>query len=68
MLVGRCPGGERAPRRQSRRGRPRRRPSVGHVVLGEQTRFVFEMGDEALNVFNILQIVNTARTPVQPAE
>ena len=25
------------------------------------------MGDEALNVFNILQIVNTARTPVQPA-
>jgi hypothetical protein len=39
----------------------------GVVVLGEQSRFVLEMGDEALNVFNILQIVNTARTPVQTA-
>ena len=39
----------------------------GIVVLGEQTRFVIEIGDEALNVFNILQIVNTARTPVQTA-
>jgi hypothetical protein len=39
----------------------------GIVVLGEQTRFVIEAGDEALNVFNILQIVNTARTPVQTA-
>jgi hypothetical protein len=38
----------------------------GLVVLGEQTRFVFELGDDGLNVFNILQIVNTARTPVQP--
>lgn len=37
----------------------------GTVVLGEQSRFVFELGDEALNVFNILQILNTARTPVQ---
>ena len=42
------------------------RPGV--VVLGDQTRFVFEMGDEALNVFSILQIVNTARTPVEPRE
>ena len=43
-------------------------PAVpGIVALGEQTRFVIELGDEALNVFNILQIVNTARTPVQPA-
>ena len=39
----------------------------GIVVLGDQTRFVIEAGDEALNVFNILQIVNTARTPVQTA-
>ncbi|MCA1562637.1 MAG: carboxypeptidase-like regulatory domain-containing protein [Acidobacteria bacterium] len=38
----------------------------GIVVLGEQSRFVFELGDDALSVFNILQIVNTARTPVQP--
>jgi hypothetical protein len=37
----------------------------GLVVFGDQTRFVFEMGDEGLNVFNIVEIVNTARTPVQ---
>ena len=35
---------------------------AGIVVLGEQSRFVIEVGDEALNVFNILQIVNTARS------
>jgi hypothetical protein len=40
---------------------------AGVVVLGDQTRFVVEIGDDALNVFNILQIVNTARTPVQPS-
>src|SRR5215203_1308694 len=38
----------------------------GIVALGEQSRFVFELGEEGLNVFNILQIVNTSRTPVQP--
>jgi hypothetical protein len=40
---------------------------TGIVVLGEQSRFVFELGDDGLTVFNILQIVNTARVPVQPA-
>lgn len=40
----------------------------GIVVLGEQTRFVIEAGDGALSVFNILQIVNTARTPVEPSQ
>src|SRR5688572_31826778 len=35
----------------------------GTVVLGDQTRFVFELGDEGVNVFNILQILNTARVP-----
>jgi hypothetical protein len=40
----------------------------GAVVLGDQTRFVFEMGDEVLNAFNIVQIVNTARSPVQPPQ
>ena len=38
----------------------------GIVVLGDQSRIVVEAGDEVLNVFNIMQIVNTARTPVQP--
>jgi hypothetical protein len=38
----------------------------GDVALGEQSRFVFELGDEAINVFSILQIVNAAQTPVAP--
>ena len=37
----------------------------GSVVLGQESRFVIEVGDDGLNVFNILQIVNSARTPVQ---
>jgi hypothetical protein len=40
----------------------------GMVVLGDQSRFVIELGDGSLSVFNILQIVNTARTPVQPPQ
>lgn len=40
----------------------------GTVALGDQTRFVFELGDESINVFNILQIVNAGRTPVAPSE
>ncbi len=38
----------------------------GMVVIGEQSRFIFEIGDDGLNVFNIMQILNTARVPVQP--
>jgi hypothetical protein len=41
---------------------------AGNVVLGEQSRFVFEMGDGALNVYNILQITNTGGTPVATRE
>ena len=41
-------------------------PAVtGTVVLGDQSRLVIEIGDDALNVFNILQIVNTAKRPVK---
>jgi hypothetical protein len=40
-------------------------PQPGMVVLGEQSRFVLELGDEGLHVFNILDVVNTARTPVE---
>ena len=36
----------------------------GIVVFGGQSRFIVERGDEALNVFYVLEIVNTARTPV----
>ena len=41
-------------------------PAVpGVIVLGDQSRFVLEVGDDALNVFNLLQVVNTAKSPVQ---
>ena len=36
-------------------------------VLGDQSRFVFEIGDEALRSSTSVQIVNGAPTPVQPA-
>jgi hypothetical protein len=37
----------------------------GTVVLGEQSRFVLEVADDMLNVFNLMQIVNTSTSPVQ---
>jgi hypothetical protein len=40
-------------------------PVSGAVVFGDQSRFVLEVADDALNVFNIFQIVNTAKRPVQ---
>lgn len=43
-------------------------PQRGNVVLGDQTRFVFELGDDGLTVFDILQFLNTARTPVEPPQ
>lgn len=47
-------------------------PSVpaqpGEVVLGEDSRFVFEAGDDGLSVFYVLQIRNDATTPVTPAK
>ena len=38
----------------------------GTVVLGEDSRFVFEMGEDGLSVFYVLQIRNAAAHPVQP--
>jgi hypothetical protein len=43
-------------------------PQPGAVVLGEQSRFVFELGDGSLSVFNIFEIVNPTSTPVQPKQ
>ena len=37
----------------------------GTVVLGGESRFVFEIGDGGLNIFNIFQILNTARVPIE---
>ncbi len=39
-------------------------PAKGIVVLGGDTRFIFEFQDDALRVFYLLDIVNTARTRV----
>jgi hypothetical protein len=41
---------------------------IGTVVLGQQSRFIFEMGDEVVNSFAVLEIVNAASTPVQTAQ
>lgn len=38
----------------------------GNVTFGPQSRFVFELGDEALNVFMLLEVVNATKAPVQP--
>ena len=38
----------------------------GTVVLGDQSRFVFEFGDGSLSVFNILQLANSGAAPVMP--
>lgn len=38
----------------------------GNVVLGEDSRFVIEAGDDGLNVFYVLQVKNDASTPVKP--
>ncbi len=38
----------------------------GNLVLGEDSRFIFEMGEDGLSVFYVLQINNSASTRVQP--
>jgi hypothetical protein len=38
----------------------------GDVVLGEDSRFIFEMGEDGLSVFYVLQINNSSSTRVQP--
>jgi hypothetical protein len=48
------------------RQRPQAPAQPGTVELGGQSRFVIEMGDESLNVFYILEVVNTAGVAVQP--
>jgi hypothetical protein len=40
----------------------------GTVVFGDESRFVFEAGEDGLSVFYILHIVNSSTAPVQPAE
>lgn len=47
---------------------PQAAAQTGTVVLGERSRFVIEMGDDALNVFGLFDIVNSAAAPVQPPQ
>ena len=42
-------------------------PITGIVVLGGDSRIVIEPGEEIASVFYILEIMNTARAPVNPA-
>jgi hypothetical protein len=41
-------------------------PVSGQVVISNQSRIVMEPADEAVNVFYLLDIENTARVPVNP--
>ena len=41
-------------------------PQPGNVVLGDETRVIIDQADDALQVYYILDIRNSARTPVNP--
>jgi hypothetical protein len=41
---------------------------IGTLSLSDRSRFVFEMGDEALNCFGLMEIVNPAAVPVKTAQ
>lgn len=38
----------------------------GEVVLGEESRFIFEIGEDGLNVFYVFQLMNRSAGPVDP--
>ena len=39
----------------------------GQVVFGEESRFIFEFGEDGMSVFYVLQVVNRAGVAVEPA-
>jgi hypothetical protein len=43
-------------------------PVTGEVVIGEQSRIVMQPRDEAVELFYLLDVSNTARSPVNPAK
>lgn len=43
-------------------------PRTGSLVLGDQSRFIFEFSDHGMSVFNILQIQNDAGVPIETPE
>ncbi|MEO5742440.1 MAG: hypothetical protein ABIS29_17780 [Vicinamibacterales bacterium] len=58
MLVATPKGGDIPP--------PVFQPQPGNVVLGDETRVIIDHTDDALQVYYILDIQNTARAPVNP--
>jgi hypothetical protein len=58
MLVATQKGGDAPP--------PVFQPQPGNVVFGDETRVIIDHADDALQVYYILDIRNTARTPVNP--
>lgn len=58
MLVATPKGGDAPP--------PVFQPQPGNVVLGDQTRVIIDIADAMLQVYYILDIRNSARTPVNP--
>ncbi len=57
-----APGGPSAP------SAPAVAPVPGDVALGGQTRFVIELGDQAIEVYGLLELTNGQSTPVMPAK
>jgi hypothetical protein len=47
-------------------GAPPAAPVSGQVVLGGNSRLIIEPGDEAIQIYYLLDIVNAARAPVNP--
>jgi hypothetical protein len=62
-LVATDPALEKDAEQNRQRGQAAAQP--GTVVLGDRSRFVFEMGEEAFNAFAILEILNNTNVPVQ---
>jgi hypothetical protein len=63
MLVGGAAAGGAAPAGASPAA-PTAPVAAGKVVLGGQSRFVVEVTDEGLDVYNLLDIVNATQAPV----
>jgi hypothetical protein len=65
MLVGVDPNGAQQP---AGGPAPAQQPAAeGVVAFGPDTRFVIEIADDALNVFNMIQIANAENRPIKTA-
>jgi hypothetical protein len=51
----------------NKKANPQAAPVSGEVRISNESRIVMEPGDEAVTVYYLLEIVNPASTPVQPA-